>query len=124
MAANGGHSSIEIRLDPTGWESSRESERYPLPLMGHIMPKSYVLFAEVFALPENAHTEAIVKSMTAGLESTMSQFSVLAGILEMDAASGRMWVTTKRDSSVSLHVKHMLREGEFPSYEELAKKDV
>jgi hypothetical protein len=124
MSANGDHTSREIRIRPTGWESSPESERYPLSLMGHIMPRIYVQVAEVFALPENADVDAIAKNMTAGLEFAVSQFPVLAGLHSMDADSGRMWVTKKRESTVSLHIKHMLHEDEFPSYEELEKKDV
>jgi hypothetical protein len=116
--------SMEIPVHPAGWESGPEIERYPLSLMGHFMPKIYVLIAEVFALPDKADTEAITKNMTAGLEFTLSQFPVLAGVLDVDEASGRMWVTKKRNSTVSLHVKHMPDEGEFPSYEELERKDV
>ncbi|KAJ9133690.1 Trichothecene 3-o-acetyltransferase [Pleurostoma richardsiae] len=115
--------SMEIPVHPAGWESGPEIERYSLSLMGHFMPKIYVLIAEVFALPDKADTEAITKNMTAGLEFTLSQFPVLAGVLDVDEASGRMWVTKKRNSTVSLHVKHMPDEGEFPSYEELERKD-
>ena len=110
----------QIQLYPTGWESSFESERYPLPLMGHIMPKIYVLVTEVFTLPSNANTQAIIRNMTAGLEFAISQFPVLAGVLEMDAATGRMWVATNRNGKVVLHVKHIVEEGEFPAYQELA----
>lgn len=124
MAAKGGQSSKEIRVHPMAWESSPESERFPLSFMGHIMPKIYVLIAEVFALPEDANTDKIVRSMTDGLEFAMSQFPVLAGILEIDAATCRMWVTKKRDATISLHIKYMLGEDEFPSYDELAVKDV
>lgn len=115
---------IELRIHPTGWKSGPESERYPLSLMGHIMPKVYVLVAEVFALPDLTDNDVTVENMTAGLEFAISQFPILAGVLEMDTATGRMWVARQRDSTVSLHVKYMLREGEFPSYKELAEKEV
>jgi len=92
--------------------------------MGHIMPKVYVLVAEVFALPDLTDNDVTVQNMTAGLEFAISQFPILAGVLEMDTATGRMWVARRRDSTVSLHVKYMLREGEFPSYKELAEKEV
>ncbi|RKK96237.1 hypothetical protein BFJ68_g14499 [Fusarium oxysporum] len=114
---------IELRIHPTGWKSGPESERYPLSLMGHIMPKVYVLVAEVFALPDLTDNDVTVQNMTAGLEFATSQFPILAGVLEMDTATGRMWVARQRDSTVSLHVKYMLREGEFPSYKELAEKE-
>ncbi|EWY83111.1 hypothetical protein FOYG_12964 [Fusarium oxysporum NRRL 32931] len=114
---------IELRIHPTGWKSGPESERYPLSLMGHIMPKVYVLVAEVFALPDLTDNDVTVQNMTAGLEFAISQFPILAGVLEMDTATGRMWVARQRDSTVSLHVKYMLREGEFPSYKELAEKE-
>ncbi|KAL5585904.1 hypothetical protein FOBRF1_015774 [Fusarium oxysporum] len=114
---------IELRIHPTGWKSGPESERYPLSLMGHIMPKVYVLIAEVFALPDLTDNDVTVQNMTAGLEFAISQFPILAGVLEMDTATGRMWVARRRDSTVSLHVKYMLREGEFPSYKELAEKE-
>ncbi|RTE85363.1 hypothetical protein BHE90_000185 [Fusarium euwallaceae] len=115
-------SPVELRLHPSGWRSAPESERYPLSLMGHIMPKIYVAVAEVFALPDDANIEATVRNMTAGLEFTLSQFPILSGVLEMNAATGTMWVARKRDSTASLHVKHMLGEEEFPSYKELAEK--
>ncbi|KAM5361646.1 hypothetical protein ACJA88_014383 [Fusarium oxysporum] len=114
---------IELRIHPTGWKSGPESERYPLSLMGHIMPKVYVLVAEVFALPDLTDNNVTVQNMTAGLEFAISQFPILAGVLEMDTATGRMWVARQRDSTVSLHVKYMLREGEFPSYKELVEKE-
>ncbi|KAM0430076.1 hypothetical protein ACHAPT_006082 [Fusarium lateritium] len=91
--------------------------------MGHIMPKIYVAVAEVFALPDDINIETTVRNMTAGFEFTLSQFPILSGVLEMDAATGTMWVARKRDSTASLHVKHMLREDEFPSYKELAEKN-
>lgn len=112
----------ELRLHPTGWQSSPESEQFPLSLMGHIMPKIYVLITEVFALPD-MDSEAIVESMAAGLEFTLSQFPVMLGSLEVDANSGRLWASKSRDSTVGLHIKHM-HEDEFPSYDELYKKDV
>ncbi|RSM19443.1 hypothetical protein CDV31_001603 [Fusarium ambrosium] len=115
-------SPVELRLHPSGWRSAPESERYPLSLMGHIMPKIYVAVSEVFALPDDANIEATVRNMTAGLEFTLSQFPILSGVLEMNAATGTMWVARKRDSTASLHVKHMLGEEEFPSYKELAEK--
>lgn len=92
--------------------------------MGHIMPKIYVAVAEVFALPDDVSVETTVRNMTAGLEFTLSQFPILSGVLEMNAATGTMWVARKRDSTASLHVKHMLSEDEFPSYKELAEKHV
>lgn len=124
MTVNGEHPPTETRIHPTGWESSPESERYTLGLMGHMMPKIYVSVAEVFALPANTDTDAIVKSMAAGLEFTVSQFPVLAGLFELDENTGSMWVTKKRDSTVSLHIKHMLHEDDFPSYQDLEKTDV
>ncbi|KAK9490121.1 transferase family-domain-containing protein [Lipomyces doorenjongii] len=123
MTISGENPLTELRLRPTGWESSPESEQFQLSLMGHIMPKIYVLIAEVFSLPEDADTGTIVQSMAAGLEFALSQFPVLTGVLEMDADSGRMWVSKKRNSTVKLHIKHMAREDEFPSYEDLAKQD-
>ncbi|EEU37020.1 uncharacterized protein NECHADRAFT_52215 [Fusarium vanettenii 77-13-4] len=117
-----GPSPVELCLHPSGWRSAPESERYPLSLMGHVMPKIYVAVAEVFTLPEGTNIEATVRNMTAGLEFTLSQFPILSGILEMNAATGTMWVAKKRDSTASLHVKHMLGEDEFPSYKELAEK--
>jgi hypothetical protein len=88
------------------------------------MPKTYVLIAEVFHLPKDADTEAIVKSMTAGLEFTLSQYPVLLGALEMNSASGRMWVSKPRNAIAALKFKHMLHEDEFLSYTELSQKDV
>ncbi|KAJ3456556.1 hypothetical protein MRS44_016579 [Fusarium solani] len=117
-----GPSPVEFRLHPTGWRSAPESERYPLSLMGHIMPKVYVAVAEAFAFPDDINIEATVRNMTAGLEFTLSQFPILSGVLEMNVATGTMWVARKRDSTASLHVKHMLGEDEFPSYKELAEK--
>jgi len=119
-----GPSPVELCLHPSGWRSAPESERYPLSLMGHVMPKIYVAVAEVFTLPEGTNIEATVRNMTAGLEFTLSQFPILSGILEMNAATGTMWVAKKRDSTASLHVNHMLGEDEFPSYKELAEKHV
>ncbi|CAI6036704.1 unnamed protein product [Clonostachys chloroleuca] len=118
----------QILLHPTGWQvgSDFETKRYPLSLMGHVMPKVYVLVSEVFALPELADTqanEAITENLKAGLEFAISRFPILAGNLEMDAASGRMWVSTTAETKVHLHVKHMLGEEDFPSYSELACKD-
>jgi hypothetical protein len=92
--------------------------------MGHIMPKVYVAVAEAFAFPDDINIEATVRNMTAGLEFTLSQFPILSGVLEMNVATGTMWVARKRDSTASLHVKHMLGEDEFPSYKELAEKHV
>ncbi|RFU27314.1 hypothetical protein B7463_g9034, partial [Scytalidium lignicola] len=123
MATNSEYSSKEILVHPKGWECSPESERFPLSLMGHIMPKIYVLIAEVYALPEDANAETIVKNMTTGLEVALSQFPILTGILEVDATNGQMWVAKQRSSTLSLHVKYMLCEDEFPSYEELEKKE-
>jgi hypothetical protein len=119
----------QILLHPTGWKvgSDFESKRYPLSLMGHVMPKIYVLVSEVFALPELVDTqanEAITENLKAGLEFAISRFPILAGHLEMDAVSGRMWVSTTAETKVHLHVKHMLGEEDFPSYSELACKDV
>lgn len=119
-----GNKHVELRLRPKDWDEGPESQRYPLSLMGHTMPKIYVAVTEVFALPEGINTEATTQSMAAGLEFAISQFPILAGVLAMDAATGRMWVVRKRDSAITLHVKHLLREGEFPSYEELEAKDV
>lgn len=116
--------SSEIPVHPLEHQSSLELEQLPLSLLGHVMPKLYVLIAEVFALPETADTEAIVKNMIAGLEVALSKFPVLTGTIDVDSKTGRMWVTKKRDSTSKLHVKYMLDESEFPSYEELAKKDV
>lgn len=115
---------IELRVHPKEWDAGLAYERYPLSLMGHIMPKIYVPVVEVFALPETIEAEATVQNLAAGLEFAISQFPILSGVLEMDATTGRMWVARRRDSTVSLHVKYMLREGEFPSYTELAEKDV
>lgn len=92
--------------------------------MGLVMPKFYVLIAEVFKLPDGADTSAIVASMSAGLEFALSQFPVLTGVLRMDDDSGRMWVAKKRDSAVGLHVKYLMGEDEFPGYEELERRDV
>ncbi|KAH8819332.1 transferase family-domain-containing protein [Xylogone sp. PMI_703] len=123
MATNDEQLLREILVHPTGWESSPESERFLMSLMGHIMPKVYVLIAEVYALPENADRETIVKNITTGLEIAVSQYPVLAGTLEMDATTGQMWVAKKRNSTVSLHVKYMLDKDEFLSYEELERRD-
>ncbi|EFX05496.1 trichothecene 3-o-acetyltransferase [Grosmannia clavigera kw1407] len=112
----------ETKVRPTGWESAPDSERFSLSHMGHIMPKIYVLIAEVFSLPEQADKDAIIKSLVAGLEFALSQFPLLVGALEMDEASGRMWVSKKKTSTLSLHVKHMLSTDDFPSYDELARK--
>lgn len=92
--------------------------------MGHVMPKVYVLMVEVFRLPEGADTDDVAKSMAAGLEYAMSQFPVLTGTLQINVESGEMWVEKKRDSTVSLHIKRMLGPDEFPSFDELAAKDV
>ncbi|QGA12495.1 hypothetical protein EYB26_000139 [Talaromyces marneffei] len=123
MTAKDTKFSSENSVHPLGYQSSLELERLPLSLLGHVMPKIYVLIAEVFPLPESTDTEAIVKSMIAGLEAALSRFPILVGSIDVDAATGRMWVTKKRDSAVKLHVKYMLDESEFPSYEELAEKD-
>ncbi|KAL7904692.1 transferase family domain-containing protein [Trichoderma velutinum] len=87
------------------------------------MPKIYVLIAEVFSLPETVDNNAIVETMTAGLQLALAQYPILAGTVEMDEVSGRMWVTKNRDTATSLHIKHMLEEGTFPSYKELERKN-
>ncbi|KAK9446503.1 transferase family-domain-containing protein [Limtongia smithiae] len=112
----------EVAVRPSGWESSPESERFPVSLLGHVMPKIYVLVSEVFALPAGADTGAIIKSMTTGLKVALASFPVLCGCLEMDATTGQMWVTKKRESAAALHLKYM-PGGEFPSYAELEQKD-
>jgi hypothetical protein len=114
----------ELHVHPSGWESDPQSEEFPLEPMGHFMPKIYVLVAEVFSLPEGADTKAIAESMTVGLESTLSQFPILTGVLKMDADDGRMRVAKKRESTLSMYVKYMLRDNEFPSYKELEERDV
>lgn len=114
----------EIQIHPTGWETSPESERHPLSLIGHIMPKIYVLIAEVFELPSDVDTVAVTQNMQAGLEFALSQFPVLTGALEMDSDTGQMFLVRKRSSTLSLHIKHFPGEGVFPSYQELAQKDV
>ncbi|KAF1944038.1 hypothetical protein EJ02DRAFT_399503 [Clathrospora elynae] len=117
--------STELHIHPTGWEANPESEIFPISLLGVIMPKIYVLITEVFSLPDNADVDAITKSMVAGLEFSLSQAQnrILTGTLQTDATSGEMWVEKKKVSTVSLQVKHMLGEKEFPSYHELADKD-
>lgn len=114
----------EILVHSVGWRFSPEYEQFPISLVGHVIPKVYVLIAEVFALPRGTDTEKIIKDMTTGLQLSLSQFSVLIGILEMNADTGRMWVTRKRNSTVSLHIKHMIGPDEFPSYDEVVKQDV
>lgn len=123
MTINNGQS-VEIKVRPTGWESAADSERFSVSHMGHIMPKIYVLIAEVFALPKGANKDAIITSLTKGLEFALSQFPLLVGALEMDEASGQMWVSKKKASTLSLHVKYMLSTDQFPSYDDLAKKGV
>lgn len=123
MNTNGTSSLTELHIRPAGWKSNAASEQFPISLMGHIMPKIHVLIAEVFSLPDCVDVEAIINSMTAGLEYSLSQFPVLTGSVEMDADSGRMWVSKKRDSAVGLHIKHMTKD-EFPSYAELEDKGV
>ncbi|KAK7972564.1 hypothetical protein PG988_006698 [Apiospora saccharicola] len=98
----------EMRILPKGWESSRETEEFPLEILGHIMPKSYV---------------PIVEHMTMGLAHTLSRFPILTGVLKMNAQDGAMWVTKRRASTISLFVKHMLHDEEFPTYLDLEKKD-
>ncbi|KAH7067260.1 transferase family-domain-containing protein [Paraphoma chrysanthemicola] len=112
---------IKINVHPTDWESSPESERIAIDLMGHLMPKVYVQVVEIFSLPENTNIEPTIKSMVAGLEFALSQYPVLCGTLRSDDSNGEMWVEKKRESTVSLYVKHMTGEGEFPSFEELEK---
>ncbi|KAH7109517.1 transferase family-domain-containing protein [Dactylonectria macrodidyma] len=123
MTENRHHLPKEFRVHAAGWERNPESERYPVPPLGHVMPKVYVLIAEVFALKTDADTDAIVNSMRGGLETSLSRFPVLTGNLEMDATSGSMWVNKSRGSTVGLHVKFMPGEDEFASYEKLAEKD-
>lgn len=115
--------STELHIHPAGWQSSPQAERFPISLMGHIMPKIYVLIAEVFALPEGTDIDATINSMVAGFEFALSQYPVLAGVLASDDNNGQMWVERTRDSTASLHVKHMTGD-EFPSYAELEKRDV
>lgn len=114
----------EIRVRPTGWKSAPDSERFSLSNMSHIMPKIYVLIADVFAMPEDADNGAILENMIAGLEFALSQFPLLLGSLEMDKISGRLWVSKKKASTLGLHVKDMTSTDEFPSYNDLAKKGV
>jgi hypothetical protein len=91
--------------------------------MGHIMPKIYVLIAEVFSLPEDIEIDATIRSMVAGFKFAVSQFPILTGVLASDDENGEMWVEKTRNSTVSLHIKHMTGD-EFPSYAELKEKDV
>jgi hypothetical protein len=123
MVANDVTAPAELHIRPKGWESSPESERFTISLMGHLMPKVYVQVTEIFGLPEHTDVDATIKSMIAGLEFALSQYPVLTGVLQSDDSNGEMWVKKTRASTVSMHVKHM-GENEFPSYAELEKKDV
>jgi hypothetical protein len=85
------------------------------------MPKIYVQIVEVFKLAPDADKAKVVDNMVKGLEFTLGQFPILVGGLKMDAENGRLWVTKKRDSAVSLFVQDV--EETFASYEELNNTD-
>ncbi|KAF2025143.1 hypothetical protein EK21DRAFT_77094 [Setomelanomma holmii] len=123
MAANSILNAKELHIHPSGWQSNPETERFAISLLGHLMPKVYVQVVEVFSLPENTNVDATIKNMVAGLEFALSQYQVLTGVLRTDDANGEMWVEKRRSSTVSLHIKHMVDGDEFPSYEELERKD-
>jgi hypothetical protein len=111
----------EIRVRPTGWESAPLEERFPLSDMDHTMPKIYVQIVEVFQVGPNVDKAKIVDTMVTGLESTLSQFPILTGGLKVDPENGRLWVTKRRDSAVSLYVRDV--EETFASFEELQNSD-
>jgi hypothetical protein len=85
------------------------------------MPKIYVQIVEVFKLAPDADKTKVVENIVKSLEFTLGQFPILTGGLKMDAENGRLWVTKKRDSAVSLFVQDV--EETFASYEELDKSD-
>jgi hypothetical protein len=135
-------STKEIQVRPTEWESAPAEEQFALSDMDHVsklpvqtacethtdlvnniqtMPKIYVQIVEVFKLAPEADKAKIVDNMVKGLEFTLSQYPILAGGLKMDAENGRLWVTKKRDSAVSLFVQNL--EETFASYEESAQTD-
>lgn len=114
-------SAKELRIRPAGWESAPAEEDFALSDMDHTMPKIYVQIVEVFQLAPHVEKAKVVDSMAKGLEVTLSQFPILAGGLKMDADNGRLWVTKKKDSEVSLFVQNL--EETFPSFEELDRTD-
>ena len=81
-------STKEIRVRPTGWESAPAEERLPLSDIAHSMPKIYVQIVEVFRLAPAADKAKTVDNMVKGLESTLSQFPIIVGDLQMDTENG------------------------------------
>ncbi len=109
---------------PSSWlgEGFR-AEAVPSFLMGHTMPKVYVLIAEVFALPQDADTDAIIRSMTAGLEQTLSEFPITGWCLSRWTRLPAVCLLPRRLPLRSAFiVKHMLREVEFRVTKNLKKK--
>ncbi|KAH3940655.1 hypothetical protein HBH98_219080 [Parastagonospora nodorum] len=114
-------STKEIQVRPTGWESAPAEEQFVLSDMDHTMPKIYVQIVEVFKLAPATDKAKIVNNMVRGLEFTLSQFPILTGGLKMDAENGRLWVTKKRYSAVSLFIQDA--EDTFAPYAELNRGD-
>ncbi|CAG5174997.1 uncharacterized protein ALTATR162_LOCUS7922 [Alternaria atra] len=114
-------STKEVRIRPAGWESAPAEEQFALSDMDHTMPKIYVQIVEVFKLAPLFDKTKVVDSMAKSLEFTLSQFPILAGGLKMDAENGRLWVTKRKDSEVSLFVQDL--EETFPSFGELDRTD-
>jgi hypothetical protein len=114
-------STKEVRIRPAGWESAPAEEQFALSDMDHTMPKIYVQIVEVFKLAPLFDKAKVVDSMAKGLGFTLSQFPILAGGLKMDAENGRLWVTKRKDSEVSLFVQDL--EETFSSFGELDRTD-
>lgn len=80
-----------IHVGPLGWESgSYEPEKVFLSEMDHVMPKIYVLIAEVFELPAGLDKDTVVHNLCKGLGYTLAQYPPLAGGLRMSEQDGRL----------------------------------
>lgn len=65
-------------------------ERFVISDMDHTMPKIYVQIVEVFKLAADSEKPTVLAGMIKGLEYTLSQLSILAGVLKMDAKTRRL----------------------------------
>lgn len=54
------------------------------------MPKIFCLIVEIFELPNDVDREIIVRNLTQGLQFTLSQYPLVAGVLNMDESTGRL----------------------------------
>jgi trichothecene 3-O-acetyltransferase len=106
----------EIRVRPLGWEAMSPRQDFALSEMDHLMPKMYVLISEIFECPRTLDREHIVTSLTRGLETALVSYPILAGVLDMQPATGQLSVSKSRDSDVALHVKYLDGDGDFPTF--------